>query len=173
MCMNSKKISKIFGITLVLSLITTNNYAQTCITNYIQQPTRPDTRYQDMGAEVKDKVTGLIWQRCSVGQTWDGSTCTGTATKHTWQQALTVAKNLGNGYRLPNIKELQSLVERQCYSPSINSKTFPNTPSSNYWSSSHSSHGVDLAWKVNFDQGYSSSATHSFFSYAVRAVRSE
>lgn len=24
---------------------------------------------------VTQKTTGLIWQRCSIGQTWNGSTC--------------------------------------------------------------------------------------------------
>ena len=30
----------------------------------------PASRYATSGAEVTDKETGLVWQRCSVGQTW-------------------------------------------------------------------------------------------------------
>lgn len=146
-------------------------HAQTCKTDSILATT-PDSRFEIIsnGSEVKDKVTGLIWQRCSVGQAWNGSTCTGTATTHTWQQALTVAKNLGNGYRLPNIKELKSIVERQCYSPNINSKIFPNTQSNRYWSSSPNANSNSNAWGVNFDNGGDSPRDKNG-SYYVRAVR--
>lgn len=147
-------------------------HAQTCKTDSILATT-PDSRFEIIsnGSEVKDKVTGLIWQRCSMGQIWDGNTCTGTATRHTWQQALTVAKNLGNGYRLPNIKELASIVEEQCYDPAINSKTFPNTPSNEYWSSSPNANDHNLAWGVGFyNSAYTNYKDNSSY---VRAVRSE
>lgn len=148
-------------------------HAQTCNTDSIIATT-PDSRFEIIsnGSEVKDKVTGLIWQRCSIGQTWDGNTCTGTATRHTWQQALTVAKNLGNGYRLPNIKELNSIVERQCSHPIINSKIFPNTESRSYWSSSPQFGYNSGAWEVTFGNGSTSSVYKRYSNY-VRAVRSE
>ncbi|WP_019520603.1 Lcl C-terminal domain-containing protein [Faucicola boevrei] len=169
-----KKILNISSYALILAMTATTSYAQTCSPN-IQQ-TRPDSRYQDMGAEVKDNVTGLIWQRCSIGQTWNGNTCTGTATEHTWKQALTVAKNLGKGYRLPNIKELQSLIETKCYSPAINTSIFPNTETAFYWSSSPYVQFDDLAWGVNFNLGNSNVGsrygTNMKNAYA-RAVRSE
>lgn len=146
-------------------------HAQTCRTDSILATT-PDSRFEIIsnGSEVKDKVTGLIWQRCSMGQTWDGNTCTGTATSHTWQQALTVAKNLGNGYRLPNIKELKSIVERQCYNPTINSKVFPNTQSSVYWSSSPYANNNNDAWGVNFYNG-PDGGNYKNNRHYVRAVR--
>lgn len=163
-----KKILNISNSALILAMTVTTSYAQMC--NHNIQTTRPDNRYQGMGEEVKDTVTGLIWQRCSVGQTWNGTTCTGTATRHTWQQALTVAKNLGNGYRLPNIKELQSLVETKCYSPSINTNIFPNTQQSIYWSSSP--YGADYGWSVIFHQSNTNAKNKADKNY-VRAVRSE
>lgn len=141
-------------------------------TNPNIKPTRPDSRYTAMGAEVKDNVTGLIWQRCSLGQAWNGSTCTGTATTHTWQDALTKAKALGNGYRLPNIKELQSLVEPANYNPAINTNLFPNTPSSYFWSSSPSVYSSGYAWGVYFNNGYDYYYYGKGYSNYVRAVRS-
>lgn len=52
----------------------------------------PDARYQlvagSQGAQVRDLYTQLIWQRCSVGQQWNGSTCTGQVQTLSWVDAL-------------------------------------------------------------------------------------
>lgn len=51
--------------------------------------TTPSADFSDNGdGTVTHHATGLIWQRCSLGQSWDGTDCTGTATTFTWQQAL-------------------------------------------------------------------------------------
>ena len=83
-----------------------------------------------------DSTTGLKWRRCSEGQTWDGSTCTGTPLTYTHEEALSHAQ-AQNGWRLPAAKELFSIVNVDCYSPAIDSNTFPNTStsSSGYWTS--------------------------------------
>ena len=107
-------------------------------------PTRPDARYSPVGngSEVKDTVTGLIWQRCSVGQTWNGTACTGPVTGYTWQNAANFVATLpasGNGtgaaarWRLPLQTELFSLVEQSCKNPSINPTWFPATPATVFW----------------------------------------
>lgn len=172
---NLKTWFKPFSCALIFAT-TSLTHAQTCNTDSIPATT-PDNRFEIIsgGREVKDKVTGLIWQRCSVGQTWNGSTCTGSATVHTWQQALKVAKDLGNGYRLPNIKELNSIVERQCDELTINSKVFPNTANGTYWSSSpkseHNSQYPNMKWVVSFYYGHNHSSAYS--NPYVRAVRSE
>ena len=100
--------------------------AQTCV-DYIPNDT-PNTRYT-VGANqetVLDTQTNLTWLRCSIGQTSVGDSCTGTATSLTWQGALQAAEqansvNLAgyNDWRVPNIKELASLVALHCFSPSI------------------------------------------------------
>jgi len=104
--------------------------------------TRPDSRYEliervnPIGSEVRDRVTGLIWQRCLVGMVWNGATCTGTASKLTWVSALEVARNASASsiapsfpWRVPNHAELFSLAERSCYKPAINTTWFPETAS--------------------------------------------
>ena len=100
---------------------------------------KPDSLYIDHGnGTVTDKVTGLMWQKCSLGLS--GSNCaTGSASTHTWQAALAVAnQNTGSGHtewRLPNMKELETLVEIACDRPAINQTIFPATISERYWSS--------------------------------------
>ncbi len=91
--------------------------------------TTPTSRFIDLGnGEVEDSKTGLVWQRCSLGQTWDGTTCTGEASQLTWKQALDKAKSMGNGYRLPTVKESMSITENRCDAPALNAEIFANTP---------------------------------------------
>lgn len=146
--------------------------AQTC--NPAMPRQAPDSRYtvQAGGAEVLDTQTGLIWQRCSLGQSWNGSTCAGSAGAYTWQSALQAARDLGNGWRLPNSKELQSLVEEACYNPAINETLFPSTAVKNYWTSSPyaPSYGLN-AWLVDFDSGLTDNVRKGVI-YFVRVVRS-
>lgn len=60
------------------------------------------------GSEVRDTKTDLVWARCSVGLRWEGSKCSGKPKKVGWE----TARNLeGNGWRLPTIIELDSLIE--------------------------------------------------------------
>ena len=105
------------------------------------------------GSIVRHEATGLEWRRCSIGQSWDGTTCQGTPSTHTWQQSLDIAGNSGGNWRLPNIQELRSIVERCRQGPAINRQVFPNTPSSNFWSASPFAGNSGLAWYVGFNDG--------------------
>jgi len=124
----------------------------------------PNSRYilDTVRGTVLDTNTGLMWQQCSVGQSQVGGSCTGSATALTWQGAFQSAAqanvlNLSDytDWRLPNIKELHSLVALHCVSPSINTSIFPNTMSSSYWSSSPYLSNIDDAssWDVYFYYG--------------------
>lgn len=121
------------------------------------------------GDEVTDSKTGLVWARCSVGQSWDGSTCTGTASGHTHEQAMSLAQ-AASGWRLPNEKELTSIADKGCQSPAIDSTAFPNTPSAWYWSSSPYVGSADLTWSVDFNDGYVN-GNGRLSTLAVRLVR--
>jgi len=106
-------------------------------------PSAPDNRYEvHTDGTVSDLRTGLMWQQCPVGQS--GADCaTGTAQVFSWDLALQylAASNAAGGmanhsdWRLPNIKELQSLIEVSCYDPAINLNIFPNEPGLYHWSS--------------------------------------
>lgn len=103
--------------------------------------------YSANGGEVTDTTTGLIWQRCSVGQIWAGNTCTGMAASYTHQGALSYAASQ-NGWRLPNVKELSSLVDSSGVSPPIDIAAFPNTPSYFFWTASPFVGDTSNAWVV-------------------------
>ena len=160
------------SLTAALLALSVAAQAQTCNTAITRKA--PDSRYtvQAGGAEVQDTQTGLIWQRCSLGQSWNGATCAGSAGVYTWQSALQAARDLGNGWRVPNSKELQSLVEEACYSPAINETLFPATVvNSYYWASSPFAGNGNYAWLVDFGYGDTYYDNKSASDY-VRVVRS-
>lgn len=165
-------MQKLIYLTLSVCMVSAAQ-AQTCNPNIVR--TAPDSRYELVvgsgGSEVLDKQTGLIWQRCSLGQTWNGTTCTGTASTHTWTDALAKAKAVGNGYRLPNIRELKSLTEKACFELAINITFFPNTSLGWYQSASPSGYGIDRVWQVDFRDGGADGMGYKYDGYHVRAVR--
>lgn len=123
------------------------------------------------GTQVTDSQTGLTWRRCSEGQTFSAGTCTNPATAFTHQAALVHARTQ-TGWRLPNVKELSSIVAHDRHLPAIDLTVFPATPSTHYWSSSPSPYGgyAAYAWVVNF-YGASVDSHSRNLNYQVRLVR--
>ncbi len=134
----------------------------------------PSSAFIDHGnGTVTHSLTGLMWKQCAQGLS--GTNCaTGTATTMAWSAALTAAKNDATaGYsdwRLPNKKELESIVESCGHSPAINQTLFPATPASGFWSGSTYVPAPSNAWYVYFNDG-NSSANNKAASYYVRLVR--
>ena len=127
-----------------------------CIQAAFATPTTPDGDFIDNhDGTVTHKTTGLTWMRCALGQTWTGSSCSGTASTYTYDQAVALKRSFaGHGdWRLPNIAELQTIVERENINPAINNKIFPETPNNAFWSSSPDVGYSDYAWSVDFSYG--------------------
>lgn len=108
---------------------------------------------------VTDPRTGLMWDRCALGQTLSDG-CAGEPDYRTWQQALQdAAANNGHfwrGYsdwRLPNAKELASLIDVSRRRPAIDDALFANAGSSAYWSSTTDLSVWRMAWAVFFGEG--------------------
>ena len=149
--------------------------AQTCQSETSVPSTTPDDRFLMHGnGTVTDTATDLMWAQCAEGLS--GSACTeGTAAIFTWADALIRARDSTHaGYtdwRLPNVKELSSIVEERCYDPAINLAVFPNTPSSYFWSASPYGYSSGYAWYVSFGDGGAYGSNRSNY-YHVRLVRS-
>jgi hypothetical protein len=94
----------------------------------------PDPRFTDQGdGTVTDNLTGLMWMK-------NANLAGGTKT---WQGALDYVKTLSTGghfdWRLPNRKELFSLIDRSRYDTALPvDHPFQNVQSDYYWSSTTS-----------------------------------
>lgn len=128
-------------------------YAQTCRSDVTS--TSPTTRFVLSGSEASDTLTGLVWLRCSLGQTWNAttSTCDGAASTYTWPEALLAASDLSGGYRVPNILEIQSIFEARCNYPPTNRTVFPNMPYGLFWSSTPSLIDANVACHASLNNG--------------------
>ena len=105
-------------------------------------------------------VTGLMWKRCAEGAS--GTGCgSGQAITMTWDTALTTADAATfagyDDWRLPNVKELHSIVETCGFDPAINTIIFPNVPRPSFGSVFFTSTTWTLApsqqWIFVFDRG--------------------
>jgi len=115
---------------------------------------------RDGSGVVTDSVTGLVWQ--------DNETV-----EKTWVEAISYCEALTLGgnddWRLPNKKELLSIVDYNTYNPAISS-VFQNTTSSDYWSSTTYASSTSNAWGVNFYYGGTRNG-YKRYSKDVRCVR--
>jgi len=135
----------------------------------------PSPRFSDKeNGTVTDNLTGLIWLK--------DATCLGG---HRWEDtgpvfpALAAVANLNAGmnfscanytagtftdWRLPNVKELQSLIDFGFFNPALSNaagtakwtegNAFSGVQSAYYWSSATSAGLPDFAWGVLLDDGF-------------------
>lgn len=143
-----KKLTFILSLTAVISAST---FAQTCKTTSIT-PSNPTGQYLDNeDGTITDIVNELMWSSCSLGQRFTNGNCIDIPTNYnTWKEALVAAETnksdgVYNDWRLPNIKELGSLVERSCVAPAIDLSLFPSTPSVPYWSNTFDYQNISSA----------------------------
>jgi len=142
----------------------------------------PTPRFTDnKNGTVTDNLTGLIWMK----------NANALGTKN-WADALTTANTLASGsgdlndgskagdWRLPNIRELQSLVDCAFWGPAL-----PNTLGTGRWAEGDPFQGVQLsfysssstnasmttyAWGVHFYDGYVNygGKSNSYYVWCVR-----
>ena len=109
-------------------------------------PAAVTSHFTDNGnGTILDNITGLTWQKIQPSNTM------------TWEQALAYSHNLTlagkSDWRLPNVRELQSLNDVKLSKPSIDKAYFTNMLSGNYWSSTTMFQTAAKAWDINVDYG--------------------
>ena len=98
------------------------------------------------GGVVVDHQTGLTWQQSD------------NASTDTWENAIIYCEALalsGGGWRLPDIKELQSIVDYSAgAAPTLDDPTnFSDTDLAGYWSSTTDTTTPANTWTVDFSTG--------------------
>ena len=127
----------------------------------------PDPRFTDNeNGTVTDNLTGLIWLK--------DANCAGT--RKIWTEALDFCNGLCDGctncggvngdcnlsddsvagdWRLPNVKELQSLIDYGTHNPALPSgHPFTGVESYRYWSSTTNAYHPGDAWGVYLNYGH-------------------
>ncbi|MEA2061675.1 MAG: DUF1566 domain-containing protein [Thermodesulfobacteriota bacterium] len=94
---------------------------------------------------VEDVHTGLEWQRADVGVARD------------WSDACDYCDTLEldghDDWRIPEVEELNTIVDYTDYGPAISTEVF-NRSSMSYWSGSTNADNTDYAWVVDFYDGH-------------------
>jgi hypothetical protein len=111
---------------------------------------------------ITDIASGMMWELETKN------------TKQTWKNAMDYCENASTAmytdWRLPEQKELRTIVNFTRYLPAININFFHDTMSAFYWSSTSNANITGLAWGVDFRIGHDSNYAKDS-SYYVRAVR--
>jgi hypothetical protein len=101
--------------------------------------------------------TQLMWMRCALGQTWNGTTCVGQASKMNWEEACQQKSSFAGykDWRMPTIEELRTLVDTNQSGAKIHPQAFPNCPADRYWfwSGSPYANNSGYAWGMDFNDG--------------------
>jgi len=125
----------------------------------------PEPRFGASGDEVVDRLTGLCWRR---------SACL-TQGPVSWEEALEAVAGLnrkdpGSNWRLPNINELESLVDCSMHGPALPAG-HPFTDAGEVcWSSTTSMFEPDWAWALYLNKGAVGVGRKSYARFSVWAV---
>ena len=118
-------------------------------------------KFNDNGdGTVTDITTRLIWQQADA--------------KKNWEAAITYCEELKHAnhqdWRLPNIKELRTIIDMTKTNLTIDSIAFPGAKASLYWSSTTFESNPKNAMVYDFSNGNTHSEEKVFTNY-VRCVR--
>ena len=124
----------------------------------------PSPRFTDHGnGTVTDNLTGLMWVKAPHDLTDNSGT-------KTWDNAIDFCNGLTfaghSDWRLPNVRELQSLIDYGRGNPALPSvHPFTGVQSALYWSSSTYADPTDNAWHVGLRYGSVGNGNKSFAFY--------
>lgn len=111
---------------------------------------------------IFDPKTGLVWMKCVAGQIWSSSSndCIGEPLQSNWGFAFELVQGVNDGiwgqnfgktdWRIPNVKEFESIAESRCWYPALNTAVFTNVPENYgvkggfYWTSTIASENENV-----------------------------
>jgi hypothetical protein len=133
----------------------------------------PTPRFTDNNnGTVTDHLTRLIWMKdaSALGMmNWAGA-LNAANTLASGSAGLTDGSQAGN-WRLPNVRELQSLADYSKVSPALpENHPFTGVMSTYYWTSTTYAYNTDGAWTIGYADGYVSAyyKTESYYVWCVR-----
>ncbi len=136
-------------------------------------------RFRDLGnGTVSDLNTGLMWVKSGYADI-DVSPpvpyqSEGPWRKYFWNQALLYCERLQfagySDWRLPNYKELISILDLSRMDPAVDQTYFPGTRSDFYWSSTTFVSQTYHGWYIYFNLGYANHINKDNYFY-IRPVR--
>ena len=109
----------------------------------------PEPRFEEVGSIIVDRLTNLGWR----------SSADLTGRPSTWEEALKAVTDLNRhrggtySWRLPNINELESLVDCNAHSPALPQGHPFRDVREGYWSSTTSLFEPDWAWALYLTKG--------------------
>ncbi len=108
----------------------------------------PEPRFEARSRGVLDRLSGLLWRR--------DADLTGMPVA--WEEALAAVRALASrepdiGWRLPNINELELLVDAARATPALPAEAPFDSPRDGYWSSTTSAFEADWAWALYLNKG--------------------
>jgi len=107
--------------------------------------------------DIEVAAQHVFWQRCSVGQEWNGTSCIFAPRVFTAERAIAYAKELaaetGLPWRVPNVKELSALALRTRVDPAMDTSIFPGASSTSHWTSTVNASSPAQGWAVDFGPG--------------------
>ena len=124
-----------------------NHFSARCVRTATASSTDAglDPHYSIAPSVVRDRGTGLVWQRAASDITLD------------FEGARSLCKRLEldehTDWRLPSLPELLTLVDERVSRPAIDGAAFPATPSDSFWTSTKLAGKGTQAWYVYFDHG--------------------
>lgn len=116
----------------------------------------PTPRFTDNNnGTVTDNLTGLLWLKNANAfgqQNWFAALDTANGCAN--GQAGLTDGSVAGAWRLPNTRELESLVDRSVHSPALPlGHPFTNVQPGSYWTSTIKASGDHLAWALNISDG--------------------
>ncbi len=123
----------------------------------------PTGRFTWTADVVTDTITGLVWQRRM------------PLTGLSWSSAQTYCPSLSlggwsTGWRLPTLKELQTIVDVRSVNSAIDASAFGGAPWC-FWSSSLRTANTGYAWTVDYYHGRTQYVDVNSLNCLARCVR--